>query len=199
MLAILNRILAKNFDLQAVMAKLDELTKSNASSGVLLSASTSAFPTIEFGDSGASLVYKGPNGKPNLTFLEDSSLTVERIADHIAVSTILRDESGRMVAEIERNEWKVRPSIVWDRNYNDNSLEVINEAGDVVLQIVVLPDRIRVQAVWYDKSGNFFEMVKSPDPNRPGGLFVRKPSSPIKIFPIFMYPSERHLGEMKKP
>jgi len=197
-LDILNTMLARKLDLRAVMDKLDEMDRLNASSGVLLGPSSSSpSPIIEIGDSGSKLMWAGPNGSPLLTILEDTSLTVEKVADHFAVSTRLRDATGKMVAEIERNEWRVRPSLVWDRNYNQNSLEVIDGAGEVVLQVVVLTDEIRIQGIWHDKSGRVFEIVKSPDPNAPGGLFVF--DNPIKITPIFVYPSDRHLGEMKKP
>jgi len=151
MLAILNKILANQLDSNAIMAKLDELSQLNTSSGVLLSPSSSASPEIEIGDSGTSFVWRGSGTTfPFLTIFEDSALTVERVAGHITVSTRMRDASGKKVAEIERNEWKVRPSLLWDKNYNDNSLELMDENGDVILQVVVLADRVRVHGIWRD-------------------------------------------------
>jgi hypothetical protein len=204
MLAIMNKILAEHLNTKAVMAKLDELIQSNASSGILLSPSSSGPLKFEIGDSGA--VFELEPDKPFwIPFTgEPAALTIERVANHIEVSTTLRDASGKLVAEIERNEWKVRPSLLWDRNYNDNSLEVLGETGEVVLQIVALPDRIRIQGIWWSKSGACTEMAS--DARHPGGL-VLMPSVPdcrsglglLKITPIFMYPSDRHFGELKKP
>ena len=170
MLAIMNKILAEHLNTKAVMAKLDELIQSNASSGILLSPSSSGPLKFEIGDSGA--VFELEPDKPFwIPFTgEPAALTIERVANHIEVSTTLRDASGKLVAEIERNEWKVRPSLLWDRNYNDNSLEVLGETGEVVLQIVALPDRIRIQGIWWSKSGACTEMAS--DARHPGGLVL---------------------------
>jgi len=203
-LAILNKILSDHLDEKAVMAKLDELIQSNAASGILLSPSFSGPLKFEIGDSGAIFDLE-PNMPLKLPFAGESpALTVERVANHIEVSTGLRDASGKLVAEIVRNEWKVRPSLLWDRNYNENSLEVLGETGEVVLQISLMPDRIRIQGIWWSKSGNCTEMVK--DPSQPGFVILMpdvgkcgKGSGLIKINPIFMYPSDRHLGELRKP
>jgi len=194
-LSILKKILANQLDPEVVNAKLDELIQSNASSGVLLNSSSSARPRFEIGDSGGGLEWDGPTSAMVLKFFEDSALIIDKVGDHIAVSTQVRDESGKIIAEIQRNEWKVRPSLYWDRNYNNNSLEIRDETGDVVLQIVALPDRIRIQGIWRDKSGEWLEMVKSSD----GHALVLKGPTIIKISPIFMYPSERHFGELTKP
>jgi hypothetical protein len=193
-LAVLNKVLANHLDTKTVMGKLDELIQSNTSSGVLLSPSSSAIPIIAIGDSNMKFGWIGKNGVPLFEFLQDSSLTVERIGDHIGVSTSIRDASGRMIAEIERNEWKVKPSLLWDRNYNATSLEVKDETGEVDLQVVVLPEEIRLQGIWHDKSGGTFELVK--DETGQGTILVNRI---IPITPIFVYPSERHLGEMRKP
>lgn len=193
-LAVLNKVLANHLDTKTVMGKLDELIQSNTSSGVLLSPSSSAIPIIEIGDSNVKFGWTGKNGVPMFSFFQDSALTVERIADQIAISAKVRDASGRMLAEIERNEWKVKPSLLWDRNYNDNSLEVKDETGEVVLQVVVLPEEIRLQGIWHDKSGHTIELVK--DENGQGAMLFNRT---IPITPIFVYPSERHLGEMRKP
>lgn len=203
--AILHKILVNQLNADVVLAKMDELIQLNTSSGVLLSQAVGSSRKIEIGDSTAMIGFTGPNGTPLLRILKDSSLTVETVGGRIAVSTRLQDASGRMVAEINRNEWKIRPSLIWDRNYNENSLEVRDEAGDVVLQVVVLPDRIRLQGLWREETGAFFEIVKSPDPARPGGLFVIRRATgdpqivPLKIKPMFEYPSDRHLGELSKP
>jgi hypothetical protein len=71
----------------------------------------------------------------------------------------VRDSSGAIVAEIIRNQWKIRPELIWDGNFNRNALEMKNKFGDVILQIVVLDDRIKIQGVWRSASGGFFMVV----------------------------------------
>jgi hypothetical protein len=199
-LTLLNKILADQVDLNVIAAKLDELSQSNNSSGILLSALSSSNPRLEIGDSGSGFEWSGI-GPMALNFFEDTSLVVEKVANHIAVSTKIRDGTGKMVAEIERNEWKLRPSLLWDRNYTSNSLEILDETGDVVLQIVVLSDRIQIQGIWHDKTGQWLEMVKERDGRGHFVGSIRKgpESEPVKISPIFVYPSDRHFGELQKP
>jgi hypothetical protein len=74
--------------------------------------------------------------------------TLDVVNDKILVSTQLRDENDKLVAELEKNEWKVTmPPTTWDRNYTDNSLEVKDARGDVILQVSVLPGIVRIQGV----------------------------------------------------
>jgi hypothetical protein len=202
-LTIANKLLANQNELNAVLAKIDEFIHSTVSSGILLSPTSSTLPMIEIGDSGDAYPFD-PIKPFTLPFAGETALTIERINDRIVVSAKIRDMSGKMVAEIEHNEWKVRPSLLWDRNYNRSSLEVRDEAGDVVLQLVVLPDRARVQGIWRDKSGECTELVKNP--RAPGGLVIMPTYQDceqglglIKITPIFMYPSDLHFGELLNP
>jgi hypothetical protein len=116
-----------------------------------------------------------------------------------------------LIAEIIRNEWKVAPPPGnWDRNYSDDALEVRNPRGRVVLQVRALADRIQIQGVWplgpEWKPSGAAQMIIRQDPNNPSqGQLVLYPLNPRpetawpEIIPIFKYPSERHLGELKKP
>jgi len=113
------------------------------------------------GNSGVLANWTGDGPLFSTGTLEQSSLKVERMKGKIAVSTIIRDETGRLIAEIIRNEWQLRPSLLWDRNFNDNAIEVRDEKGFVVLQLVLLPDRIRIQGYWRSDQGSF-GIMKSP-------------------------------------
>jgi hypothetical protein len=123
--------------------------------------------------------------------------------EQVKVSTTIRDSSGEIEAQLERNEWKVSPfPTTWDRNYNDDSLEVIDTQHHpprVVLQVRVLPDRIRLQGEWWDKNRGI-RIVKNP---QGGGLIMHlwaehDPDEP-HIEPIFKYPSDQHLRELMHP
>lgn len=126
----------------------------------------------------------------------EDTLTVERLANgNVAITTTIRDPSGKIVAEIVRNDWKLRPSLLWDRNFNASAVEVRGETGEVVLQVRALPDRIQLQGIWHTRTGQFFELVKSPGLKRPNGVMIIHPQNRRTIEPIFRYPSDQHLGE----
>jgi hypothetical protein len=77
--------------------------------------------------------------------LQNSQFKVELINGKAKISTRITDESGNLIAEIIRNEWKVAPTRAWDRNYSGDALEVKDSRGYVVLQVRVLADRIQIQ------------------------------------------------------
>jgi hypothetical protein len=163
---------------------------------VLFSSESSSHTALEIGDSGARLDWHGQQGSPAIRIGEDV-LTVERLANgNVAVTTTVRDPSGKIIAEIVRNDWKLRPSLLWDRNFNASAVEVRGETGEVILQVRALPDRIQLQGIWHSATGRFFELVRSPDPNHAGGLAILRPEQRVRIKPLFRYPSDQHLGEL---
>lgn len=131
--------------------------------------------------------------------LESRSPSVRNADRHrseYAVTVAIRDQSGKIIAEIVQNNWKLRPSLLWDRNYNASAIEVRGEDGAVVLQIRVLSDRIQLQGIWHTHTGKFFEIVKSPDSTRPMGIIIWDPKKRVTIKAIFRYPSDQYLGEV---
>lgn len=165
---------------------------------VLLSGPNNVWPHLEFGDSGASFIYTGPSGTPLFSFGADAALTIVREAGQIKLSTIIRDHTGRIIAELVSNEWKVNPQNSWDRNYTADALEVKDPTGDIVLQVRVLPDRVQLQAKLHDVTGRGFGFGKllGPDGKWGGGLFLGDALPRLHISPMFKYPSDQHLGDL---
>ena len=133
--------------------------------------------------------------------------TIETINNHLMVSTKIRDRTGKLIAELQRNEWKVAlPPETWDRNYNDNSLEVKDANGNVVLQIRLLKNIVQIQGAWWISfQGRQTQVVvrKTPTSEIHGGyraqiVFVGIRGDWPEIKPIFVYPSETHLHELRK-
>jgi hypothetical protein len=50
------------------------------------------------------------------------------------------------------------------QNYRCDYLEVKNSSDRVVLQVQVLPDRIRIQGEWYDDYGKGVRVLKTNPP-----------------------------------
>jgi hypothetical protein len=125
--------------------------------------------------------------------------TVELYNGNILVSTKLRDDQGNVIAELNRNEWKVNPPPgTWDRNYTSDRLEIIDKKGNVVLQLHVLPGTIQIQGAWQITiSGTQTYFIVADV-----GVGASVATCPIlercsiAIQPIFRYPSETHLGEL---
>jgi hypothetical protein len=160
--------------------------------------------SMEIGTSGAVFNYAGPEGSPLFAIFNKYDITMEMIDGKLKVSTKVGNDKGDLLAEIIRNEWKVAPPpSTFDRNYSDDALEVRAANGRIVLQVRVLPDRVQLQGEWWDSPTVGLRLVKSNDPAHPGALIMRfgpgVPPGPPDIVPMFMYPSDLHLGEIAKP
>ena len=108
------------------------------------------------------------------------------------------------MAEIINNEWMVSPG-VWDKNFNNDSLEVKDATGDIVLQIRVMPDRVRLQGKWYQRNGQRTILMEHSSARAPslkakikfGRVNPQDDVDPgLKIKPMFKYPSRLHMGEL---
>jgi hypothetical protein len=159
-------------------------------------------PKFEFGNSGAILELSNLQLEPLAGFLEENNLTLSVDSGRLEVSTLVRDADGRIIAQIVKNDWKLNTNKIFDRNYQKDALEVINERGEVVLQIKLIRNKVSLQGLFYDSKGNGIlvaererngEMYGFIEILGPGHL---RPSYSIK--PIFEYPSDQHLGKLIK-
>jgi hypothetical protein len=93
------------------------------------------------------------------------------------------------------------PPKTFDRNYTDDSLEVKNAKGKIVLQVKALVDRIQLQGEWWSDPVHGVRLIKSTDPKMPGAFMMifgeKNRPGPPDIEPIFLYPSDLHFGELK--
>lgn len=127
------------------------------------------------------LKFDNPGLTTAINFFNASKLTLEEVDGRLMVSTQIRDQSGDVVAELTRNEWKVSaPPKTWDRNYNSDSLEVKNAKGQVVLQVTIFPDRIRVLGEWWGKDGMGARITRPPG-NWSSILFWTKKFIPMSL------------------
>ena len=171
---------------------------------VIISADDKVYPKLEFGDSGAILIYAGEPGQPLFSFFEGCHLTVIRDGNRVLVSTDIFDQKGQLVARLALNEWQVNPNASFDRNYTDDALEVMDDKGDVVLQVRLVEDRIQLQGKFYGPDGRGVAFGKGTNgAGEPGGVMeMTGPNNLVlkmKISPIFRYPSDLHLGEIRAP
>ena len=128
--------------------------------------------------------------------LSASRLRIKTAEGGIRVSATIRTLDGSIAAELIDNEWKLNPGHYFQRNFDENALEILDNDGNVMLQLEMLTDRVRIQGIFVDQSGNGVALVGSPG----GGSLLQKLSPPIdyEIQPIrrlFRYPAEAHHGK----
>jgi hypothetical protein len=184
--------------------------KSKVLSGDLLGGSSQAFndtvarfvPMIDMGTSASPsgiimLPKEGKDVEPYFNFFPDSVVKLELGKRGPMVTTTIRDRLGNKIVEVDRNHWQVFPSFCSDKNYTDRALEVLDNSGHVLLQLVILPDRVRVHGEWWDNEGHGRRIVPSPQGGAliiPLGLGVQHNEALVKR--IFKYPSSEHWGEL---
>ena len=172
-------------------------------------------PRLEVGTSGVSFNKNDEYGALILPFLRRDQFKIELVDGHYKFSTRVTDENEKVIAEITQNDWKVAPpSGAWDRNYNDDTLEVKDSRGDLVLQVRALPDRIQFQGSWWTDSSPWSPAItqisivaeRIADITPRGAKLtiipmvhrIPKGQHPARIEPLFRYPSDLHLGELAK-
>lgn len=139
----------------------------------------------------------GEQPQPYFQPFPDAEFRVEYGKKGPMVTTAIRDSEGHIVANIIKNHWTVYPPFCQDKNYTEDALEILDSSWHVVFQLKIFPDRVQVQAEWWDNQGNGLRITKSPDPRRglvaPLGPRIKRNESLIK--PIFQYPSKYHWRE----
>jgi len=159
-------------------------------------------PVIELGDSGPKLMWMGKPDTTQFKMAYDAGLRIDQSETGLQVTTPIRDHDGHLVVDINKNHWIVYPPYCADKNYTKNALEVLDSRGHVVLQIVILRDRVQIQGEWFDDTGRGVQLIKAPAPDN-GAFFNRENwksggTSTELIPPIFLYPSKQHWGEFAK-
>lgn len=139
-------------------------------------------PVLKLGGSG--LVWAGEPYKPVLV-LADEPLTVSLNDGKAELSLVIRDKNGIVLASIRNNEWFVaQPPVTLDRNFNESSLEAINSKGQVIFQVQVHGEEVRL-------AGDFYSI------NGVGPMSLRPWLSETPSGRLFKYPSSEHHGELE--
>ena len=167
----------------------------------ILSVKQQVYPKLQLGNSKSVLVWQGPQGEPMLRIFEDNDVTIWIDNGALKVSAKIRNDKGELISELAGNEWKTAiPPKIWDRNYSKNALEVIDAAGEVVLQIILKEDVVQFAAKMYSSTGQSIGLGSAEHPKLGVVGVIEKGSlgKPLELViePIFKYPSELHLGEL---
>lgn len=110
----------------------------------------------------------------------------------------LYNKRGALVAEIDGNRWFVKRELLYDLNFDSEAIEVRDEEGDIQLQIVFYENMIQLSMVNYRAGlGGTYWGASEKGPNGGGymGPVLENGKSPVKIPPLFKYPSVEFRGE----
>lgn len=166
------------------------------------SAATGPQIVVRLGDSSTTLVPQRAFD-PTIGFAKDTAIKVERGPNgEVLFSTQVRDLKGNIIADVQQNHWLISPerSVSWDHNYSSNSLEVLDGRAHVVLQVVLLPNEVRIQGVWGQGGNGFFtEIAHCRDSNHGCMTIGRDVSVQTIIEPLFRYPSHDYWGQKSEP
>lgn len=162
-----------------------------------------AIPLLQIG-AGGPIRYDNPDNS-ELEFFHNEGMRLEKGPHGIEFSTVVRDRQGHQVVKVEKNHWEVNPLASVDKNYTDDTLEVLDAGGHVVLQIRLLGDTAQLQGEWHNEFGRGVQAATCRAPYGLGGCIQNfnkdwVPSEELKnpIEPLFAYPSKEHWGEFVK-
>ena len=139
------------------------------------------FPVICLGES--KIIWQGNPNEP-VFVLAGEPLFIRLVDGKAQLSVVIRDENGNVIAAIRDNEWFVAHSTALDRNFNTNTLEVKDLKGDIVFQVQIEGEEVRIAGIFYSKEGG------------PSALTPWLHELQGRDNSLFLYPSEKHPGEL---
>ncbi len=127
---------------------------------------------------------------------EETLLAVGLDGDQLVVSASFKDDQGRVIAKVIRNEWVVNPNLIFQRNYTRNGVEVIDEKDHVILQVIHMGNAINVEGTLHCSNGRTIQLATNPQTHQSAIILARKGLPPLVQFaPMCRYPAGAHLGE----
>jgi hypothetical protein len=148
----------------------------------------------------------GPGGIPIMLPNSDlspprSKLWVTREGGDLLLTADVRDKHNDLIVRVKDNAWEINPNNSWDHNYTEDSLEVKDRTGRVVLKTAVFDDRLQIEGEWWNEDEVGWRMLRPYpyDKVKRGPVFVKMspsfdPDEP-SIREMFLYPSRLHFGE----
>jgi hypothetical protein len=136
--------------------------------------------------------------EPNGVFLRDGNHPLFRFhlsGGRLFVTTTMYDKDGNLVAELIDNEWALNKNALYDRNYTSSVVEVRDNRGHVVLQVVHFGDTVHLAGTLHCCNG--WTAILGPI-GKDGAVFdLRPPGIPneYEVAALCRYPSAAHLGE----
>jgi hypothetical protein len=197
-------ILSLAFSVWDLQQQANEKSASSTSGMISSDSNSIIYPCIHLGNS---TFVGGPQGTIPVQINNDPiQIRIEN--GQLIVSAIVRDESGKVVAEIVNNTWQFFTPQALESNHDDNGVEVIDQYHRVALQIDMIGSCARIAGIFYADNG----MVACVSSTNGSLGFIFGNNSQIRqtiaevwernpniITPIFVYPSNLNPGKRVHP
>jgi len=106
----------------------------------------------------------------------------------LKINALLYDKDGNIAVKIVSNEWTVNPKFMWDKNFDNNGFEIVDDKDNIILQIVLVSGNvIRINGDFYCGGMEYFINNK--------GVIINPGDEKSTVEPIFKYPAINHPGE----
>lgn len=147
--------------------------------------------TIDLGV--GSVIY--PQDNPNGIIVGGRPISLWIENGELKISRKISNKEGKNVAEIKANEWMVNLNYIFDKNFDKNAFEVVDDEGKVRLQVVYNGEAVKLAILDYTDDGK----IAYVGPINDGTAYTFGDNYPIdsdfSIEPLFKYPSQLHPGE----
>ena len=112
---------------------------------------------------------------------------------------MFRDFNGKIVAEMNENEWKINPNNYFKRNYDAQGIEVIDQEGITKFQIDFIDfNIIKLGGVFKDSKNLMFVSDTMTTIYDIRSISKEESIKKSETIPeIFLYPAEKYFGQRK--
>jgi len=128
---------------------------------------------------------------------KENPILIKQSKENILVSLTVRSINDRkIIAEIKDNEWEVNPNNYYQRNYDKSGLEVIDDFGNIVLQVFsISPNSLTINGIFAQKDRI---LIVDNQGRRPMNSNPNDPANKLFLGRLFKYPSKTHLGQRQE-
>jgi hypothetical protein len=125
----------------------------------------------------------------------------------VLINTIIKNDNGQTIAEMANNEWIINKQLTFDRNFDENALEVKDQKGHIVFQIEIQKNILFLQGrfIREDKSEAISTSYEHEGTTigylavaQKGTYAQMQGNKKFSTKPMFKYPSDIHKGERIK-
>ncbi len=129
-------------------------------------------------------------------FEYDYPMAIKIHDGRLLVTAWFNDRSGNMIAKIIDNEWKINPDNYFDRNFDNNGFEVVDQNKIPVLQVHIADgNKILIGGVfYYPETRLVMPFDGQSDISKKPARYDMK-TLKEKMKPLFEYPSDKQIGK----
>jgi hypothetical protein len=141
-----------------------------------------------------------PNKATGFLSALGDDVSMKTVEGEATLDATMRNSGGYVIVEVINNHWRVAQAstLVWDKNYRDDMLEVLDGKRQVVLSLKLFTDGIRIELDSHNEYRQDIRLYEDADGSgrvevyNPGVLIPRN-----NIEAQFKYPSSKYWRELR--